>query len=101
MTVNEMGFDTVDLNNRVESLKEQLNTLRASRDTMVDEINALNGMWKGKANDSFKVEFSKDCQEIDAMFETIDGIINAFNESRVEYEKCENEVDGLVSEIRV
>ena len=101
MTVNEMGFDTVDLKNRVETLKEKLNVLRASHDTMVDQINALNGMWKGKANDSFRVEFSKDCREIEAMFETIDGIINAFDDSRVEYEKCENEVDGLVNEIRV
>ena len=44
MTVNEMGFDTVDLKNRVETLKEKLNVLRASHDTMVDQINALNGI---------------------------------------------------------
>ena len=101
MAIREMAISTDNLARDIERLRNMLSELRRNKEKMVEEIEELNTMWKGPANDMFVKQFQSDCTYFDRLCKTIEEMIQAMEYARTEYEKCDNQVNGLVRAIRI
>lgn len=101
MAVREIAVSTENLEKDIIRLKGVLADLRKNKDKMVQEIEQLNSMWSGTANQMFTKQFTSDCISFDSLCRTIEEMIQAMEHAKTEYEKCDNRVYGIVSAIRI
>lgn len=101
MAVREIAVSTENLGRDIARLRTVLNNLRKNKDKMVQEIEQLNTMWKGPANQMFAKQFALDCRSFDNLCRTIEEMIKAMENAKTEYEKCDNKVNALVNAIRI
>lgn len=101
MAVKEIAVSTENLGRDIESLRGLLGDLKTNKDKMVQEIEELNVMWKGPANETFVKQFGLDCASFDYLYKTIEEMIKAMENAKKEYEQCDNKVNNLVGAIRI
>lgn len=101
MSFREIAVNTENLGRDIESLRGLLRDLKTNKDKMVQEIEELNVMWKGPANEIFVKQFGLDCASFDFLYKTIEEMITAMEHAKREYEQCDNKVNNLVSAIRI
>lgn|GEM_PF-620726 len=101
MAIKEIEINTDNLARDITKLKTELSTLQKSKTKMIREIQELNTMWKGSANQAFNIQFDSDCEAFENLCKTIDEMIKAMENARVEYDQCNNKVNSLVTSIRI
>lgn len=99
--LQEIAIDTNKLGNDTEQLKMVLAQLKTEQSKMIQEIQELNRMWKGKANQQFTEQFRLDCQSFENLCHAIDEMIQALENAKMEYEQCDNKVNGLICAIKI
>lgn len=68
---------------------------------MYEDVSGLNAMWKGKANETFTKQFSKDYTKIKDYINNLKALIETIKEKSKEYETCENNVKSYISKINI
>lgn len=70
-------------------------------DEMYQDVNGLNGMWTGTANNAFRAKFSKEHSEIKKYLNDFKDYSNKLTEDSNEYNNCENYAIHMANAIRI
>ncbi len=94
VNTERLAFDTSDINSKLTDTKREIKTI-------YENVQTLNGMWDGPANDEFAKQFESDYLNITKVFHNIDRFVKHLEECHRKYAGCENRVDELVNEISI
>lgn len=96
ITVNTdtLASDIVELNSTLETARRMLNN-------MFTQIQELDAMWDGPANDEFNRQFANDYENAEGLCITVESLIACMEYAREQYNNCENQVNGIVSAISI
>ncbi len=101
MAIRDIEISTEYLGKDIKNLKNTLVSLKQDKRKMTEEIEELNTMWKGPANEAFVKQFYLDCVSFDNLIEVIDKMIGEMEHAKVEYEKCDNKVSDILRALRI
>lgn len=101
MAVKEIAVDTSALYGDIQELREALSAVRSQLSDMFGQIAELDAMWDGPANAEFDRQFGMDHENAENMCKTVESLIECMEYARNQYNSCENEVNDIVSVIRV
>lgn len=93
--------DTQQLQRDKNALQERLNQLRQTLQNVYGQMDELDAMWDGPANQAFKEQFASDRGEFEAVCAEVEALIASMEFARGAYEKCEAEVYAAVAAIRI
>ena len=93
--------DTVQLERDRGTLVEQLGEMRKILSRVYEQMEELDGMWDGPANEMFRNQFNSDRQNFEAACQEVQSLIDSFANAKQEYEKCEDQVGAAVAVIRI
>jgi len=94
-------IDTEQLERDRTALEEGLGQMRQILKNVYEQMEELDGMWDGPANEVFQQQFASDRQEFEAACQEVQGLIDSFAHAKEEYEKCEEQVNAAVAAIRI
>ena len=101
MAISYIKTDTDQMNSDVRKLEEDIAQVERSIRELSAELDQLNSMWKGNANQAFRMQVQKD---ISYLKQIVDGLSNYkenMNDAKNDYIRCENEVIQNVNSIRI
>lgn len=101
MRFNEITVNTSTLASDITALKSALAHTREQMKKMFDNVNELDAMWDGPANDEFKRQFGVDYENAEAMCKTVDALIQSMEFAKGQYDRCDAEVEGIVAAITI
>ena len=101
MSVTYFGVNTDTLRSDVSKIEESFNSMKSRIAEIYENVEALNALWDGPANDSFNQAFKQDHSNVNAYFTTLNNIIEQLDRSRENYDKCETEVENMVDSLHV
>lgn len=97
----EIMVDTDRLNSDIARLQETLKALKKQKKQMETDIESLNGTWKGDSHKAFMEQFDSECQNIEEMFSAVEEMIGCMQYAKQQYERCENDINGIISSIKI
>ncbi len=97
----KIEVSTRQIDSDVSSMKEYIGNVRTQMKQMFNEIEALNNMWEGPANDAFNEQFAKDYETLTTICNSIDDYIGCMTFASTEYVKCESAVGDAIAKITV
>lgn len=97
----EIAVDTERMSADIEKLREILEVAKRQNETMKANVNDLNAKWTGASHDVFVKRFNKECQNTEEIFNVVNDVIQSMLSAKGQYERCENEVNSIVSAIRI
>ena len=89
-----LALDIAELNTTLETARKML------RD-MFTQIQELDAMWDGPANDEFNKQFANDHENAKELCAAVESLIGCMEYAKEQYNSCENQVNGIVSSIYV
>lgn len=101
MAVQYIEIDTDQLKRDTQELLENKQYAEAVLNEMVQDIEELNTMWSGKANQAFRTQFGKDVELMRELLAKMDKLAECMEFAAGEYVRCENEVKTLVDSIKI
>ena len=93
--------NTAALNSDVQRIQSEIASLRSDSQRIQSTTAALNSMWDGDAKNAFVQAVQSDIEYLNQLIQAVDKFTGLTDDSRVEYERCENAVSGIVAAIRV
>lgn len=101
-----MGSDFVNVNTDrlkgdISYMMNELEIINQNMKNLYENIEALNGMWNGPANDEFTKQFTSDYSLVTSNLEDIRKYLDALSECCSKYNSCENNVGQLVDTLQV
>lgn len=94
-----LKVDTAALNSDANELMTEINAVLSQTAKMYDSVQTLNNMWKGKANDAFRAQFTKDYENTKAFLEDLRGFAQTLSDDSSAYTACEANVVSCVGKI--
>ena len=94
ISTESLKSDSHKINELVTSAEKQLQVI-------YNEIEILDGMWDGPANEVFVKQFAQDYELFKNMCSFVRAFSNDMNNAAIEYERCENNVKDAIKAIRV
>ena len=101
MDNREIAINTVTLKGDIDKLKIALEQVRKSIDEAYTATYELDKMWDGPANMTFQAAFNNDQTALVKMCDDIEKMIDSMGMAKVEYEKCENDVNCIIDSIKI
>lgn len=101
MANQEIAVNTDTLAADIGELRTALGEARQALDDMFAQIQELDTMWDGPANEEFNRQFGNDHENAKEMCATVQSLIECMEYAKEEYNNCENQVNGIVSAISV
>lgn len=101
MANQEITINTDTLASDIAELNSALETARRTLSDMFTQIQELDAMWEGPANDEFNKQFANDHENAKGLCATVESLIACMEYAREQYNSCENQVNGIVSAIRI
>lgn len=101
MAQSIIEVNTTTLKADISKVEEEIRAIRADRDQLREILAELSGMWDGQAKEAFAAAVNDDLARLEELVQAMEKFTNLTDESRTEYEKCENAVIGIVNAIRV
>ena len=97
----EIEVNTNTLAADIEKLQNELNLVVSELNKMYDAVNLLDSMWDGPANDTFRAQFLQDRQEMQEICNELQKMNDCLVYAKNEYNTCENNINGIVTSIRI
>lgn len=92
-----------DLVIRAGILKEKQTAMQEYYTQVIDALNGiknevilLGGIWKGYAGESFLLNFNQEWEKACTYIEETGALIAAYAQIEDAFERCENEIDGIL-----
>lgn len=101
MAVQEISVDLGQLNGGIYNLSEKVADVRRLMGELHSSMTQLNSMWTGEANAEFIRQFNADNASMEDVCKSIDKMISEYRHAHSEYVKCENQISGIISSIRI
>ena len=101
MAVNEIEINTSTLQGDIETLENLLSQIDSQIKIMFQSVGELDQMWDGPANDAFNQQFQLDHDSCRAMYENLQELLGSLKHAKVEYDKCEQNIDSRIRSIAV
>lgn len=101
MATNKIRVNTESLKQTQQNLQQKLKEIQNAMDQISNDMSTLNSMWTGEAHDAFVLSAESDMQFLLSICEQIQKIINYEGNAVKEYNKCEQQVADLISQIRI
>ena len=93
--------NTSTLRNDISAINAEIKGLRNDVSRLKSTASQLSAMWDGNAKTAFITAVNNDIQRLEDLINMIGKFTDKTDNSRSEYEKCENAVASIVSSIRV
>ena len=101
MNIEKIKVDTNQLQKDRQSLKVDLHHIKNEITDIYQEVQELDSMWDGSANDEFRKQFRNDYNLIQEIIREMEKYIGKIDFSIRKYESCENSIDEIINKIRV
>jgi WXG100 family type VII secretion target len=101
MANQEITVNTDTLASDIAELTSRLNMARRMLTDMFAQIQELDAMWDGPANNEFNRQFANDHENAKGLCQTVESLINCMEYAKEQYNSCENQVNGIVSAINI
>lgn len=98
---NEIEMDTSLLARDIDNLESTLTQLETRLGKMFDAINKMDAMWNGSANSAFNAQFKNDYDTCKSMCGILRELIGSLNHAKEEYDKCEQNISGMIQSIKI
>lgn len=89
-----LGTDAERVNNYITKIEQEITNMKES-------VSQLDRMWDGPSREAFKKAFADDMNAIASLVNSLKSIWTYGTNAKTEYEKCEQKVSSLISEIQV
>lgn len=99
--LREITIDMTQQKTDIDTMEATVANLRAEMSKMFEEMQRLDGMWKGRANNAFRNQFLLDHKNMETVCEVLDELIASLRNANQEYVTCEAAVSSLVDSIRI
>lgn len=101
MASNKIRVNTESLNSTCTRLQARLGKVKKDIENISGDMDKLNSMWEGDAHTAFSQSVSQDISDLLSACDGVQGIINYEDNAVTEYNKCENQVADLISQIQI
>lgn len=101
MANQEITINTDSLASDISELERTLATARKMLDDMFSQIQELDAMWEGPANEIFNRQFANDYENAKGLCATVQSLAACMQYAKEQYNSCENQVNGIVSAIKI
>ena len=101
MANQEITVNTDTLASDIAELTSRLNMARRMLTDMFAQMQELDAMWDGPANNEFNRQFANDHENAKGLCQTVESLINCMEYAKEQYNSCENQVNGIVSAINI
>lgn len=101
MAHEQIAVNTSTLRQDINDMDKQLSTIKKTADDMFDGIQVLNGMWEGKAHDTFLQAVKDDKNAIDELNQTIKDLLKCFDYADKQYISCDQNIRQIIRSISV
>lgn len=99
MSNTDFKVDTNALTSDANDFLTEINGIMSQTTKMYEDVQNLNNMWKGKANDAFRAQFSQDYEKATKFLEDLRNFAQTLSDDSSEYISCEASVSSLVGGI--
>lgn len=99
--VAKIKVNTSTLKKDTDSITEELKKVKKMIKEMKSDVKALNGMWKGEANEQFNKAFQDDLTDLNHVCDNIQSLIDYETNAKNEYNACEEKVSDLIDTITI
>lgn len=101
MAESKIRVNTNNLNQTRQELQSKLDKIRNDIEQISANMSRLNSMWEGDAHQAFQQNVTSDIEYLTGACDSLQGIINYESTAVTEYNKCEQQVSDLISQIRI
>lgn len=77
----------------------QATQVKALHDEMLNKVNALSGVWTGKAGDSYRSKFATLKNGMDAIYRMIQEHVSDLNTMAEQYTSADTSVEGIIDSL--
>ena len=99
MRETDLKVNTDALNSDSNELLTEVNSILSLTSKMYDSVQELNSMWKGKANEAFREQFTKDYEKTKQFLESLRRFSQTLKDDSTAYVTCEANVSSYVGRI--
>ena len=93
--------NTSKLRGDVSAINAEINSLKRDAANLRSTLDQLSGMWDGNAKRAFSEAVRDDIQRLEELIGALQKFTDKTDNSRSDYERCENSVAGIIASIRV
>lgn len=97
----EIAVDTSILTTDIVDLQEALDRVRRQLTDMFTQVEELDAMWDGPANDEFKRQFANDYENSKELCDVVESIIECMQYAKGQYDLCENNINQIINSINI
>lgn len=101
MAITVIEVNTATMARDIESLENYLRQVEERMKSMFSSIRELDSMWDGPSNEEFNRQFQLDYAMCEEMCSILSELIESLVHAKIEYEKCERNVEGVIRAIRI
>lgn len=85
----------------IQEYSSLVDTVKSKTSSLFDHVNALSSTWEGTAHDVFMAQFSKDVENMNTVIKNLQTIGSDLENARNEYNRCESNVQDIISAIQI
>lgn len=101
MNIEKIKVDTNQLQRDRKSLKTDLHQIKSEISNIYQDVQELDVMWDGSANDEFRKQFRNDYNIIQDILADMDKYIGKIDFAIGKYENCEKTIGDIINKIRI
>lgn len=100
-TIAQIEIDTAALNRDTNSLNSTLGRIKSEITGMYEAVRTMDGMWDGPANEAFNTQFRVDHNNMNSICNAVQSLIRSMENASRKYVAGENQVNAVISSIRI
>lgn len=93
--------ETSTLESTIRSMETELADIVEISNRLYAALEALDGMWEGKAHDTFALQYRSDQNRLKNICKKLDNAIVDLSKARQKYDSCEQSVKNKISGITI
>lgn len=94
-------INTEELYNDISNMQNSVGNLSNAKTQVFSCLDNLNGMWIGAAHDAFVTQTEVDAQELTALINNLNDLIECMEYAKTEYGNCESSVNEAIAAIQL
>ena len=98
---NIIANDLTRFRTDIDRFEEAVERMEQLRESLFNELTALNGMWEGSAHDMLMSRFSADNKFTEEYIAFLKNLNLDYNEAHSEYTKCEAQVAEVIASMNL
>ena len=97
--MREIEVNTEALQQQLVQFREEMSGIKQTINMLLQTVDELKPMWDGPAHHFFYEQYMSDHEEFEQFMSMLADIEKHYEDAKVKYEACENEVGSIVASI--